>query len=145
MTRATRGHKVRVHYTGKLEDGSVFDSSLDGDPLSFTLGSGEVISGFDEGVSGMAVNESRRITIAACRAYGEREPGLVTDISKADLPPHLKLKPGQRVQVSAPNGGLMTVTVIAESETTLTFDGNHPLAGKNLIFDITLVEIVPVG
>lgn len=142
MTLAKKGQKVRVHYTGKLTDGSVFDSSLDGAPLTFTLGSGEVIAGFDDGVTGMALHESRRITIAAQHAYGPHETRLVTDIPKTDLPPHLKLKPGQRVQVSGPNGGLMTVTVVAESDTTLTFDGNHPLAGKELVFEITLVEIV---
>lgn len=145
MALAKTGHKVRVHYTGKLEDGTVFDSSAGGEPLTFTLGSGEVIAGFDDGVAGMAVNESRRITIAAKHAYGLHEPGLVTTIPKSDLPPHLKLKPGQRVQVSGPNGGLMTVTVVAESGTDLTFDGNHPLAGKNLVFDITLMEIVQAG
>jgi len=145
MTLARKGQKVRVHYTGKLEDGTVFDSSTGGEPLTFTLGSGEVIAGFDDGVAGMAVNESRCVTIAAQHAYGLNEPGLVTAIPKSDLPPHLKLKPGQRVQVSGPNGGLMTVTVVAESDTTLTFDGNHPLAGKNLFFDITLMEIVEAG
>lgn len=142
MTQAKAGQKVKVHYTGKLDDGTVFDSSAGREPLAFTLGSGEVIPGFDKGVTGLAVNESRTIRIPAAEAYGDHQAGLVAEIAKSELPPHLKLKPGQRVQVSAPQGGMMVVNVVAESETSITLDGNHPLAGKDLTFDLQLVEIL---
>lgn len=144
MTQAKAGQKVRVHYTGKLDDGSVFDSSSGGEPLTFTLGSGEVIPGFDSGVTGLAVNESRTIRIPAAEAYGPHQPGMVVELPKAEIPPHLKLKPGQRLQLKSPQG-IITVVVVAESETTVTMDGNHPLAGKDLTFDLQLVEILPAG
>ena len=141
MTQATTGQKVKVHYTGKLEDGTVFDSSVGKDPLTFTLGSGEVIAGFNNGVLGLTVNESKTVTIPATEAYGPHQAGMVVELPKTEIPPHLKLKPGQRVQVSAPQGGMMTLNVVAETETTITLDGNHPLAGKDLTFDLQLVEI----
>lgn len=142
MAQAQKGQQVRVHYTGKLDDGTVFDSSAGGDPLTFTLGSGEVIPGFDSGVTGLTPNETRTVKIPAKEAYGAHEPGMVVEIPKTELPPHLKLKMGQRVQMKGPNGGAIVVMVVAESETSLTFDGNHPLAGKDLTFDLQLVEIV---
>ncbi len=141
MTQATTGQKVKVHYTGKLDDGTVFDSSVGKDPLTFTLGSGEVIAGFNNGVLGLTVNESKTVTIPATEAYGPHQAGMVVELPKTEIPPHLKLKPGQRVQVSAPQGGMMTLNVVAETETTITLDGNHPLAGKDLTFDLQLVEI----
>ena len=142
MTQAQAGNKVRVHYTGKLDDGTIFDSSSGSDPLTFTLGSGEVISGFDKGVTGLSLNESRTVKIAAVDAYGPHQAELVVEIPKTEIPPHVKLKTGQRVQMKAPNGGAITVVVTAESDTSLTFDGNHPLAGKELTFELQLVEIV---
>lgn len=141
MTQAKSGQQVRVHYTGKLHDGTVFDSSISGDPLAFTLGSGQVIAGFDKGVTGMAINESRTITIPAAEAYGPHQAGMVVEIPKTEVPAHLALKPGQRVQLKTPQG-MLTVNVVAESDTTLTLDGNHPLAGKNLTFDLQLIEIM---
>lgn len=142
MTQAKTGQKVKVHYTGKLDDGSVFDSSSGGDPLTFTLGSGEVIPGFDKGVLGLAINECRTVRIPAAEAYGVHQAGMVVEIPKSELPSHLKLKPGQRVQIKAPQGGIMVVNVVAESDTSITLDGNHPLAGKDLTFDLQLVEIL---
>lgn len=142
MTQAQAGHKVRVHYTGTLDDGSVFDSSRDGEPLHFTLGSGEVILGFDKGVTGLSVNETRTVRIPAVEAYGPRQAQLVVEIPRKDIPPHLKLKKGQHVQMKGPGGAALTVVVVAESEESLTFDGNHPLAGKDLTFELTLVEIM---
>lgn len=141
MTQAQAGQKVRVHYTGKLDDGTVFDTSSGGDPLTFTLGSGEVIPGFDSGVTGLALNECRTITIPASEAYGPHQPEMVVELPKTEIPPHLKLKPGQRLQLKGPTG-IITVVVVAESDTTVTMDGNHPLAGKNLTFDLQLVEII---
>lgn len=141
MTQAKAGQQVRVHYTGKLKDGTVFDSSIGGDPLAFTLGSGQVIAGFDKGVTGMAINEMRTVTIPASDAYGPHQAGMVVEISKTEVPAHLALKPGQRVQLKTPQG-MLTVNVVAESDTTITLDGNHPLAGKDLTFDLQLVEIM---
>ena len=141
MTQAATGQKVKVHYTGKLDNGTVFDSSVGKEPLTFTLGSGEVITGFNNGVLGLKVNESKTVTIPATEAYGPHQAGMVVELPKTEIPPHLKLKPGQRVQVSEPQGGMMTLNVVAETETTITLDGNHPLAGKDLTFDLQLVEI----
>ena len=140
MTQAISGQQVKVHYTGKLDDGTVFDSSVNGDPLTFTLGSGQVIAGFDKGVTGMTVNESRTINIPAVDAYGPHHAGMVVELPKTEIPAHLALKPGQRVQLKTPQG-MITVNVVAETETTITLDGNHPLAGKDLTFDLQLVEI----
>ena len=141
MTQAATGQKVKVHYTGKLDNGTVFDSSVGKEPLTFTLGSGDVITGFNNGVLGLKVNESKTVTIPATEAYGPHQAGMVVELPKTEIPPHLKLKPGQRVQVSEPQGGMMTLNVVAETETTITLDGNHPLAGKDLTFDLQLVEI----
>lgn len=141
MTQAKSGQQVRVHYTGKLNDGTIFDSSVNGDPLTFTLGSGQVIAGFDKGVTGMVLNETRTITIPAAEAYGPHQAGMVVELQKTEMPAHLALHPGQRVQLKTPQG-MLTVNVVAESETTITLDGNHPLAGKDLTFDLQLIEIM---
>ena len=141
MTQAKTGQQVKVHYTGKLNDGTVFDSSINGDPLTFTLGSGQVIAGFDSGVTGMAINETRTVNIPAVDAYGPYQEGMVVELPKTEIPAHLALKPGQRVQLKTPQG-MITVNVVAETETTITLDGNHPLAGKDLTFDLQLVEIL---
>lgn len=141
MSQAQSGQQVRVHYTGKLDDGTVFDSSTGSDPLTFTLGSGEVIPGFDKGVLGLTVNESRTIKIPAAEAYGPHQPGMVVELPRTEIPAHLKLKPGQRLQLKSPTG-VITVVVTNESDTTVTLDGNHPLAGKDLTFELQLVEII---
>jgi peptidylprolyl isomerase len=142
MTQAQAGQKVRVHYTGKLDDGTVFDSSSGGEPLTFTLGSGEVIPGFDRGVTGLTLNECRTVRIPHTEAYGPHQPEMVVELPKAEMPPHLKLKPGQRLQLKGPTGTI-SVVVVAESESSITMDGNHALAGKDLTFDLQLVEILP--
>jgi peptidylprolyl isomerase len=141
MAQAQAGQQVRVHYTGKLDDGTVFDSSTGSEPLTFTLGSGEVIPGFDKGVLGLSVDETRTIMIPAAEAYGPHQAAMVVELSKTEIPPHLKLKVGQRLQMKSPNG-VIVVVVTAETDTTITLDGNHPLAGKDLTFDLKLVEIV---
>lgn len=141
MKQAEAGQQVKVHYTGKLSDGTVFDSSINGDPLTFTLGSGQVIAGFDSGVTGMTLNEMRTIHIPAVNAYGPVQAGMVVELQKTEIPAHLALKPGQRVQLKTPQG-MLTVNVVAETDTTITLDGNHPLAGKDLTFDLQLVEIL---
>ncbi|MEI6514508.1 MAG: peptidylprolyl isomerase [bacterium] len=142
MTQAAAGQKVRVHYTGKLDDGTVFDSSSGSDPLTFTLGSGEVIPGFDKGVLGLALNESRTVKIPCVEAYGPYQAEMVVELPKTEIPAHLALKPGQRLQLKSPQG-MLAVTVTGETDSTITLDGNHPLAGKDLTFDLQLIEILP--
>ncbi len=139
--QAQMGDTVSVHYTGTLEDGSEFDSSVGGEPLQFTVGDGNVIAGFDQAVRGLAVGEKRRVVIPPEDAYGDYRDDLVFERNPADFPPDIDPQVGQQLQSVQPDGGVMIVTVIAVSETTVTLDGNHRLAGKDLIFDITLVDI----
>ncbi len=140
--RAQPGDTVSVHYTGTLEDGSQFDSSVGKDPLQFTVGAGNVIAGFDQAVRGLAVGETRRVVIPPEDAYGDYRDDLVVEEDQADVPSGVDLQVGQQLQSVQPDGRVMIVTVIAVSETTVTLDANHRLAGKSLTFDIELVEIL---
>lgn len=140
MDKAQAGDTVRVHYTGSLEDGSVFDSSRGRDPLEFTLGEGRVIAGFDEAVTGMAPGEERTVTVPADHAYGDRRDELVFAVPRGQFPDGMEPAVGLEVQLS--QGGQRAVARIAEvSDETVTLDANHPLAGKDLTFDLELVEI----
>ena len=141
MKKAEKGDKVKVHYKGTLEDGTVFDSSENRDPLEFTIGSGQLIPGFDKGVTGMEINEKKTINIPAAEAYGERKDNLVLDIPKADLPEGLSPEEGQQLQMKNQEGQSFVVTVTDIQDSSITIDANHPLAGKDLTFDIELVEI----
>lgn len=140
MPPARPGDTVRIHYTGTLADGRVFDSSRDRAPLAFTLGSGQVIAGFDAAVDGMAVGETRTVTIPAAQAYGAHRPELVRELPRAQLPAHLAPAVGQQLQVG---GGPqpMVVTVRAVTAESVVLDGNHPLAGEALTFALELVAI----
>ena len=140
MASAKSGDTVRVHYTGKLEDGSVFDSSDGRDPLEFTVGSGQVIPGFDEAVAGMAPGEERQVRIPAAAAYGDRKDDLVIVVERAQLPPDIDPAVGQQLQLSQ-EGRAFVVTVADVNERNITLDANHPLAGKDLTFELQLVEI----
>lgn len=140
MDRAQAGDTVRVHYTGSLDDGSVFDSSRGRDPLEFTLGEGRVIAGFDEAVTGMSPGEERTVTVPADHAYGGRREELVFAVPRGQFPDEMEPAVGLEVQLS--QGGQRAVARIAEvSDETVTLDANHPLAGKDLTFDLELVEI----
>ncbi|MBT8417195.1 MAG: peptidylprolyl isomerase [Silicimonas sp.] len=141
MTQAKNGDLVRIHYTGTLEDGSTFDSSNGRDPLEFTLGSGQVIPGFDKAVDGMAVGEEKTVDIVADDAYGARDPNAVQAIPRDKVPDDVPLDIGTRLQLSTPTGQPITVTVAEVSEEEVKLDANHPLAGKDLTFQIELVEI----
>ncbi len=141
MTQAQRGAKVGVHYTGKLADGSVFDSSHGGQPLEFTIGQGQMIPGFEQGVLGMALGESKTVTIPANQAYGPHHADRVIKIDRGDLPPDLPLAVGIQLQGNGPGGRPAAFTVIAFTDRQVTLDGNHPLAGKDLTFDIKLVAV----
>ncbi len=141
MSQAKKGDSVKIHYKGTLQDGTVFDSSEGRDPLGFTIGSGQVIPGFDEAVMGMSMGESKNVTIPADKAYGQRKDELVMPFPKNQVPPEIKPEIGQQLQVGGPDGEPITVSVMEITEDSIVLDANPPLAGKNLIFDIELVEI----
>ncbi len=141
MTAAKSGDTVRIHYTGTLNDGSVFDSSDGRDPLEFTLGAGQVIPGFDAAVDGMVVGDRKVAEIPADQAYGPRHDQAVQDVPRADIPAEIPLEVGLQLQMQSPTGQVMPVTVTAITEETVTLDANHMLAGKDLTFAIELVSI----
>ena len=141
ILKAKNGDTVKVHYTGTLDDGSIFDSSRDREPLEFILGSGSMIPGFDKAVNGMQVGEVKTITIPANEAYGEHRDDLVWIIEKDKLPEDLDPTIGQQLEVGLSNGGSAIVVVTYVSEASIRVDANHRLAGKDLRFEIELVEI----
>ena len=140
MTEAKRGDNVKVHYTGKLADGTVFDSSDGGDPLEFAIGSGQVIQGFDEGVVGMKVGESKVLDIPVAKAYGERQDEMVIQAPIEQVPPDLKPELGMRLEMGGANGEVLRVVVVEIADTHITLDANPPLAGEDLTFEIELVD-----
>jgi peptidylprolyl isomerase len=135
------GKTVKVHYTGTLGDGTVFDTSVEREPLEFTMGEGKVIPGFEEAVKGMKVGQSKTVTIQANDAYGPRRDDLIIGIERTQLPANLNPEVGQRLQMQQANGRQSIVTVTDVSEKTITLDTNHPLAGEDLTFELKLVEI----
>ncbi len=139
--QAEDGDTVKVHYTGKLEDGTVFDTSIGGDPLQFTIGDGQLIPGFEQAVVGMRPGESKTVKIPADDAYGPYHEELVIVIDRDQFPEDLQPEIGQQLQIRQADGQIIPVTVIDVSESSVTLDANHPLAGKDLTFDIELVEI----
>ena len=141
MTQAKQGDTVRVHYTGSLDDGTIFDSSQGRDPLEFTIGQGKVIPGFEQAVVGMDLGESRTAQIPVDQAYGPRDERMVLEIDREQVPEDIELEIGDQLQLRKRDGGMSIVTVTAMTESSVTLDGNHPLAGENLTFDIELVEI----
>ena len=141
MSKAKEGDKVKVHYKGTLTDGSVFDSSEGREPLEFTVGSGQVIVGFEKGVEGMEVNEKKSLNIPAVDAYGERNDELMIQYPKTELPDDINPEVGQQLQMQNQDGQTFVVTVAEVSPEAVTLDGNHPMAGKDLNFDLELVEI----
>ena len=142
MTQAQVGDMVKVHYTGRLTDGTTFDTSVERDPLEFTLGEGELIAGFEQAVLGMAAGESKTTTIPADQAYGPHHAERVIDVERHHLPSDLQPEIGQQLQMTRPDGTTLSVMITTVTETQVTLDANHPLAGQDLIFDITLVEIL---
>jgi len=142
MAQAKRGDTVRVHYTGRLEDGTVFDTSLNRHPLQFTLGNGQVIAGVENAITGMNIGESKTTVIPFEQAYGPRRDDMIVTVKRDELPPDLDAKVGQRLELTQMDNKTVLVTVIDVTESSLTLDANHPLAGKTLTFDIELVGIV---
>ena len=141
MSQAKNGDKVKIHYTGKLQDGTVFDSSEGNDPLEFTIGGGQVIPGFEEAVNDMSKGESKTVTIPVDKAYGHRNEELVMSAPIDQVPPDLNPEVGQQLQLGGPNGELMVVKVVEITDEHIKLDANPPLAGEDLTFEIELVEI----
>jgi len=139
MTQAKTGDTVKVHYTGTLDDGTEFDSSVGGEPLEFTIGNGEVIEGFENAVIGMKAGETKTVTILAEQAYPYYEE-LVFDIDLSLLPDDIAV--GEQLYMMQNDGSNIPVIVIAINDTTATIDANSPVAGEDLTFEIELVEIV---
>jgi peptidylprolyl isomerase len=141
MQQAKRGDTVRVHYTGKFEDGSVFDSSAGGDPLEFTIGAEQVIAGFEDAIVGMAVGDKKREVIPADRGYGVREEKLVFQVGRDQLPDGTDVEIGDTLRVGFADGQTAAVHVMDFDQESLTLDANHPLAGRTLVFELELVGI----
>jgi peptidylprolyl isomerase len=142
MQEAKKGDKVKVHYHGKLTNGDTFDSSSGREPLEFEIGSGSVIKGFDEGVSGMKVGEKKTINIPVDEAYGERSEDMLIEFPKDRFPKDMEIKEGMQLMMSNGTGQNIPVIVTEVKDDDVILDANHPLAGEELIFDIELVEIV---
>ena len=140
MTQAQTGNQVKVHYTGRLDSGQVFDSSADREPLEFTLGQGQLIPGFEAAVTGMQVGDKKTVTIAAEDAYGPRQDDLLFSVERSQLPDNIQPEVGQQLQVNQ-EGQTAMVTISELTDTTMTLDANHPLAGENLTFDLEVVEV----
>ncbi|NLA38754.1 MAG: peptidylprolyl isomerase [Methanomicrobiales archaeon] len=142
MAQAKEGDTVRVHYTGKLEDGTIFDTSSEGSPLEFTIGEGEIIPGFEQAVIGMEPGEAKTARIPPEKAYGLHRDDMTLTVDRDQFPDDINPEPGQQLQIQQPGEGTAIVTISDVSESTVTLDANHPLAGQPLAFDIHLVDIV---
>jgi peptidylprolyl isomerase len=139
---AKNGDTVKVDYTGTLADGTQFDTSIGEQPLQFTIGAGQMIAGFDAAVVGMKVGETKTATIPAAEAYGARDESLVFNVDRTQLPANINPQVGMQLQMTQTNGQTIVVTIKEVNESTVVMDANHELAGKDLTFEITLVEIV---
>lgn len=139
--QAKKGDAVQVHYTGKLEDGSVFDSSANREPLGFTLGAGQMIQGFDAAVDGMAVGDKKTVTIPADEAYGQKREDMMIEVPIEQVPADIKPEVGMQLTLQGGNGQPMPVMVTHVDEKKIVLDANHQLAGKDLIFEIELMKI----
>ena len=141
MTQVKSGDTVKVHYTGKLVDGTIFDCSEGREPLEFKVGSGQVIKGFDDGVTGMAIDDEKTVEIAPEEAYGPVREDMVIAVPKTNIPENINPEVGMKLQMQQPNGMPLVVTVTNISDEDVTLDANHHLAGKTLVFDLKLVGI----
>ncbi len=141
MSKAETGNSVAVHYTGKLEDGTVFDSSENREPLSFKLGEGQMIKGFENAVLGMAIGEKTTVSLEPKEAYGERTEDRILQVPKSDVPKDIPTEIGTQLSINQSNGQQIPAVITDADAESITLDANHPLAGKKLIFDIEMVEI----
>lgn len=140
--QASPGNTVKVHYTGKLKDGRVFDSTRERDPLQIELGAGQVIPGFERAVLGMAEGETKSVELAPSDGYGPRRSDMVVEISRQRVPADFDPNVGQQIQLYVDEQQSIPATVVETSDQSITVDANHPLAGEELTFDLQLVEIV---
>ena len=141
MSQVKNGDTVKIHYTGSLDDGTVFDSSRDSDPLEFTLGASQVIPGFEEGVLGMEVGQSKRVEIEPENAYGDPNPELLFPMPRDQFPDHIEPEIGLQMQMQTAESPPFMVTIVAIEGDIVTLDANHQLAGKKLIFDLEVMGI----
>lgn len=141
MSQATKTDTVKVHYTGTTDDGVVFDSSREREPLEFTMGQGQLIPGFENAVEGMKVGDSAKVRIPSEEAYGEVRDDMVVDINRSQIPPDINPEVGMVLQMQQPDGSPLNVTIREVNDDSVKLDANHPLAGQALTFDIELVEI----
>ncbi|MHB0874584.1 MAG: FKBP-type peptidyl-prolyl cis-trans isomerase [Anaerolineae bacterium] len=142
MAQAQNGDTVDVRYTATLDDGTVVDSNTDRNPLQFTVGSGEVISGFEEAVVGMNPGDSKTVAVPADKAYGPYQEGMVVEIARSAVPADFEPAVGQQVRVQQDSGGSSVATITEVNDSAIRLDANHPLAGKGLTFEIELLDIV---
>jgi len=142
MALAKMNDTVRVHYTGTLKDGTVFDSSMEREPLEFTIGEGMVIASFEKAIIGMGVGETKDISVSPEEAYGEYREDMIISFDRKNIPPNIKPEPGLILQLHDPHGGVTFVKVLDMDENIVRLDANHPLAGKELFFKVQLMEIL---
>ena len=145
MTQVKNGDTVAIHYTGTLNDGTTFDSSQGRDPLAFEVGSGQVIPGLDAALPGMTVGDKKTVNIPCQQAYGEVNPQMRQNVPRAEIPAEIPTEVGTRLQMQTQTGQVVPVTIVAADEEAITLDANHPLAGKDLTFDIEIVDIKPAA
>jgi FKBP-type peptidyl-prolyl cis-trans isomerase 2 len=145
MQQVQNGDKIKVHYHGKLRSGETFDSSEGRDPLEFTVGSGQVIKGFDEGVKGMKVGDKKTVEIHVTDAYGEKQQEMMIEFPKDQFPADMNPEVGMQLMMSNGSGQQFPVTVAEVKDATIVLDANHPLAGQDLVFDLELVSIEPTS
>ncbi len=142
MSTVKNGDIVRIHYTGTLDDGAVFDSSRNrGEPLEIQMGKGQVIEGFEEALLGLSVNEKKTFTLDPEKAYGHRSEEATHDVPRADIPEGIDLKVGRIVEMQGPQGQRVPATIKQVTDDAVTLDLNHPFAGKSLTFDVEVTEI----
>jgi len=141
MAQVKQGDTIKVNYTGMLQDGTIFDSSIGRHPLQFTVGKGQLIAGFEKAVLGMSAGDKKTVVIPVAEAYGSRQNSAIVEVARKNLPPDLNAQIGQRLELTQADDSTVLVTVTGVSDTSLTLDANHPLAGKDLTFEIELLSI----
>jgi len=141
MQQVKNGDTVKVHYHGRLTDGTTFDSSEGREPLEFQVGSGSVIKGFDDGVMGMSVGDKKTVSIQAEDAYGDKNPDMLVEFPREQFPDDMKPEVGMRLNMTNGSGQVVPVIIVEVKDDTVILDANHPLAGEALIFDIELVSV----
>lgn len=141
MSKVEKNNRVKVHYTGKLQDGQVFDSSREREPLEFTVGEGKLIKGFENAVIGMEISETKTVNIPSEQAYGPVMDELKQEVKKQELPDELNPEVGMELVSQQPDGRQIPVKIVDVTDQTVTVDANHPLAGKDLTFEIEILEI----